>query len=229
MFLSETLIWLIEHGWLMLLHLSAKSSFPKPLPPEEERALIAEMAAGSEEAKRRLIEHNLRLVAHIAKKYVHSGVEQDDLVSIGSIGLMKAVQTFRPEAGRLTAYASRCVENEILMTLRANRKNRAVVLMGEAAGVDKEGRELPLADLLGTDPNLVADEVETAIEAGRAIRLMETTLDERENEVVRLRYGLTDGEPLPQHEVARRLGISRSYVSRIEKRALEKLRRALER
>ncbi len=160
MFLSETLIWLIEHGWLMLLHLSAKSSFPKPLPPEEERALIAEMAAGSEEAKRRLIEHNLRLVAHIAKKYVHSGVEQDDLVSIGSIGLMKAVQTFRPEAGRLTAYASRCIENEILMTLRANRKNRAVVLMGEAAGVDKEGRELPLADLLGTDPNLVADEVE---------------------------------------------------------------------
>lgn len=229
MFLSETLIWLIEHGWLMLLHLSAKSSFPKPLPPEEERALIAEMAAGSEEAKRRLIEHNLRLVAHIAKKYVHSGVEQDDLVSIGSIGLMKAVQTFRPEAGRLTAYASRCIENEILMTLRANRKNRAVVLMGEAAGVDNEGRELPLADLLGTDPNLVADEVETAIEAGRAIRLMETTLDERENEVVRLRYGLTDGEPLPQHEVARRLGISRSYVSRIEKRALEKLRRALER
>ena len=96
MFLSETLIWLIEHGWLMLLHLSAKSSFPKPLPPEEVRALIAEMAAGSEEAKRRLIEHNLRLVAHIAKKYVHSGVEQDDLVSIGSIGLMKAVQTFRP-------------------------------------------------------------------------------------------------------------------------------------
>ena len=187
------------------------------------------MAAGSEEAKRRLIEHNLRLVAHIAKKYVHSGVEQDDLVSIGSIGLMKAVQTFRPEAGRLTPYASRCIENEILMTLRANRKNRAVVLMGEAAGVDKEGRELPLADLLGTDPNLVADEVETAIEAGRAIRLMETTLDERENEVVRLRYGLTDGEPLPQHEVARRLGISRSYVSRIEKRALEKLRRALER
>ena len=146
MFLSETLIWLIEHGWLMLLHLSAKSSFPKPLPPEEERALIAEMAAGSEEAKRRLIEHNLRLVAHIAKKYVHSGVEQDDLVSIGSIGLMKAVQTFRPEAGRLTAYASRCIENEILMTLRANRKNRAVVLMGEAAGVDKEGRELPLGD-----------------------------------------------------------------------------------
>ena len=139
------------------------------------------------------------------------------------------MQTFRPEAGRLTAYASRCIENEILMTLRANRKNRAVVLMGEAAGVDKEGRELPLADLLGTDPNLVADEVETAIEAGRAIRLMETTLDERENEVVRLRYGLTYGEPLPQHEVARRLGISRSYVSRIEKRALEKLRRALER
>ena len=154
----------------------------------------------------------------------------EDLISIGTIGLIKAVNTFDTEKKiKLATYASRCIENEILMTLRANRKNRAVVLMGEAAGVDKEGRELPLADLLGTDPNLVADEVETAIEAGRAIRLMETTLDERENEVVRLRYGLTDGEPLPQHEVARRLGISRSYVSRIEKRALEKLRRALER
>lgn len=229
MFLSETLIWLVEHGWLMFLHLSARSSFPKPLPPEEEQRLIQEMGNGNEEARRRLIEHNLRLVAHIAKKYAHSGVDLDDLVSIGSIGLIKAVHTFRPEAGKLTTYASRCIENEMLMHLRANRKNRNVVLMGDSVGTDKDGNELSLADLLGTDPNLVSDEVEVAIESRRALQLMSKVLDERETAVLRMRYGLDDGEPRPQHEVARALGISRSYVSRIEKKALGKLRDALER
>ena len=136
MFFSEALIWLVEHGWLMFLHLSARSSFPKPLPPEEEQRLIEAMVDGNEEAVCRLIEHNLRLVAHIAKKYSHSGVDMDDLVSIGSIGLIKAVRTFRPEAGRLTTYASRCIENEMLMYLRANRKNRNVVLMGDSIGTD---------------------------------------------------------------------------------------------
>ena len=228
MFLSETLVWLIEHGWLMFLHLSAKSSFPKPLPPEEEQRLIAEMAEGSDEARCRLIEHNLRLVAHIAKKYAHSGVDVDDLVSVGSIGLMKAVQTFRPDAGRLTAYASRCIENEMLMTLRANRKNRNLVQLDGAASLDKEGREMPIADLLGTDPDVVPEEVETAIEVNRAMALMDQVLDARELDVLRLRYGLIDGEPHAQHEVGKVLGISRSYVSRIEKKALEKLRNALE-
>lgn len=229
MFLSETLIWLVEHGWLMFLHLSARSSFPKPLPPEEEQRLIQEMGNGNEEARRRLIEHNLRLVAHIAKKYAHSGVDLDDLVSIGSIGLIKAVHTFRPEAGKLTTYASRCIENEMLMHLRANRKNRNVVLMDDSVGTDKDGNELSLADLLGTDPNLVSDAVEVAIESRRALHLMSKVLDERETAVLRMRYGLDDGESRPQHEVARALGISRSYVSRIEKKALGKLRDALER
>lgn len=229
MFLSETLVWLIERGWLMFLHLSAKSSFPKPLPPEEEQRLIAELETGSEEAKRRLIEHNLRLVAHIVKKYARTGADADDLISIGSIGLIKAVHTFRPEAGKLTTYASRCIENEILMHLRANRKNRGVVLMGDSIGTDKDGNELTLADLVGTDPNLVADEVETAIESRRALDLMERVLEPRELQVLRMRYGLIDGEPQPQHVVAKSLGISRSYVSRIEKRALEKLRSAMER
>lgn len=229
MFLSEALIWLVERGWLMFLHLSARSSFPKPLPPEEEARLVAELAQGNEEAARRLIEHNLRLVAHIAKKYAHSGVEADDLISIGSIGLIKAVHTFRPDAGKLTAYASRCIENEMLMHLRANRKNRNVVLMGDSIGADKDGNELSLADLLGTDPNMVADEVETSIESKRALQLMSSVLEPREAEVLRMRYGLDSGEPLPQHAVAKALGISRSYVSRIEKKALEKLRDALER
>jgi len=229
MFFSEALVWLIEHGWLMFLHLSAKSSFPKPLSPEEEHRLVAELANGNEEAKRKLIEHNLRLVAHIVKKYARTGTDADDLISIGSIGLIKAVHTFRPEAGKLTTYASRCIENEILMYLRANRKNRGVVLMGDSIGTDKDGNELTLADLVGTDPNVVPDEVETAIESRRAIALMENELEPRELQVIRMRYGLIDGEPQPQHVVAKELGISRSYVSRIEKKALEKLRSAMER
>lgn len=229
MFLSGTLVWLIEHGWLMFLHLSARTSFPKPLSSEEEQRLVGEMALGSQEAERRLIEHNLRLVAHIAKKYARSGNDADDLVSIGSIGLIKAVHTFRPEAGKLTTYASRCIENEILMYLRADRKNRSVVMMGDSIGTDKDGNELTLADLVGTDPNIVPDEVETAIESRRALALMQRVLEAREIIVLRMRYGLDDGEPQPQHAVAKRLGISRSYVSRIEKRALEKLRSAMER
>ena len=228
MFLPELLLWLSKSGWLMLLHLSARSSFPKPLPPDEEAALLARLQGGDREAANALIEHNLRLVAHIARKYAQPGVDQDDLVSVGSLGLIKAVHTFRPEAGRLTSYASRCIENEILMFFRANRKNRTVVLVGETVGQDSEGNDLQLADLLGTDPDLVPDAVETAIESCRALRLMERVLEPREREVLRLRYGLEDGEPWPQHRVAARLGISRSYVSRIEKRGLEKLRVGME-
>ena len=227
MFLPEMLLWLSENGWLMLLHLSARASFPKPLDKAEEAALVERMFAGDSEAAAGLIEHNLRLVAHIARKYAQAGVDQDDLISIGSLGLIKAVQTFRPEAGRLTAYASRCIENEILMHFRAERKNRGVVLLGESLGADDDEGDQSLGDLLGTEPDLVPSEAENAIEAARAQGLMEAALTEREREVVRLRCGLADGEPWPQHRVAARLGISRSYVSRIEKRALEKLREAM--
>ena len=219
MFLPEMLLWLSENGWLMLLHLSARASFPKPLDKAEEAALVERMFAGDSEAAAGLIEHNLRLVAHIARKYAQAGVDQDDLISIGSLGLIKAVQTFRPEAGRLTAYASRCIENEILMHFRAERKNRGVVLLGESLGADDDEGDQSLGDLLGTEPDLVPSEAENA--------MMEAALTEREREVVRLRCGLADGEPWPQHRVAARLGISRSYVSRIEKRALEKLREAM--
>ncbi|MBQ3269687.1 MAG: sigma-70 family RNA polymerase sigma factor [Clostridia bacterium] len=227
MFLPETLLWLAQSGWLLLLHLSAGASFPKPLDKAEEAALVERMLAGDRQAATRLVEHNLRLVAHIAKKYAQSGVDQDDLISVGSLGLVKAVQTFRPEAGKLTAYASRCIENEMLMALRANRKNRNVLSLAESLGQDGEGNDIPLGELLGTEPDLVPGAAETAIESGRAVRLIDETLDPREAEVVRLRYGLADGEPWPQHRVAGRLGISRSYVSRIEKKALEKLRRAM--
>ena len=227
MFLPEMLLWLSENGWLMLLHLSARASFPKPLEKEEEAALIEKMFAGDSRAAASLIEHNLRLVAHIARKYAQAGVDQDDLISIGSLGLIKAVQTFRPEAGRLTAYAARCIENEIRMHFRAERKNRGVVLLGESLGQDKDGNDVQLSDLLGTEPDLVPAEAEAAIESTRAIGLMARVLTDREREVVRLRCGLADGEPWPQHRVAAKLGISRSYVSRIEKRAIEKLRLAM--
>ncbi len=227
MFLPETLLWLAQSGWLLLLHLSASASFPKPLDKADEAALIERMLAGDRQAETKLVEHNLRLVAHIAKKYAQSGVDQEDLISVGSLGLVKAVQTFRPEAGKLTAYASRCIENEMLMALRANRKNRNVLSLGESLGQDREGNDVSLGELLGTEPDLVPSAAETAIESGRAVRLIDETLDAREAEVVRLRYGLEDGEPWPQHRVAERLGISRSYVSRIEKKALGKLREAM--
>ena len=227
MFLPEFFLWLVQNGWLMFLHLSARSSFPKPLDRSEEQALLERLQSGDRDADRILIEHNLRLVAHIAKKYAQSGVDQDDLVSVGSLGLIKAVQTFKPEAGRLTAYASRCIENEMLMVLRSNRKHKNTVLFGECLGKDREGNDVELSEWLGTEPGLVADAAETAIESGRALRLMQTLLDERERAVLELRYGFFDGCLYPQHAVAKRLKISRSYVSRIEKKALEKLRRAM--
>ena len=228
MFLPDMLAWLSRSGWLLLLHLSARSSFPKPLPPDEEQALLERMQEGDADAANTLIEHNLRLVVHIARKYAQPGVDQDDLVSLGALGLIKAVHTFRPEAGRLTAYASRCIENEMLMFFRANRKSRNVMLVGDGVGQDSEGNDLQLDELLGTGPDLVPDAAETAIETNRALRLMDEVLEPREREVLRLRYGLWDGEPWPQHRVAARLGISRSYVSRIEKKALEKLREGMD-
>ena len=225
MFFEETLMYLAESAWMLVLHLSAKSAFPKPLEQEEELRLVEKMLSGDSAARDKLIEHNLRLVAHIAKKYASSGCDPDDLVSIGSIGLIKAVHTFRPEVGRLTTYASRCIENEILMHLRASRKLRGTISMGDSVGTDKEGNELQLTELLGTDKDMVPDEVSTRIDSAIAVRLIGQVLDEREARVIRLRYGLEDGVFHPQHQVAKLLGISRSYVSRIEKRALETLKK----
>ncbi len=227
MLLEEVLMYLAERVTALILHLSARGSFPKPLSSEEESALVERMAAGDPDAANRLIEHNLRLVAHIAKKYARSS-DAEDLVSIGSIGLIKAVHTFRPEAGRLTTYASRCIENEIRMHLRASKKLRNTSAISDAVTRDREGNEVQITDLLGTDKDMVPDEVEARIDGGRARRLIGEVLDAREARVIRLRYGLEDGAPHPQHEVAKLLGISRSYVSRIEKRALEKLRERME-
>ena len=227
MFFEEILLYLAESAWTLILHLSARNSFPKPLQPEEEAELVGRMLAGDTLARDRLIEHNLRLVAHIAKKYAAAG-ESDDLISIGSIGLIKAVHTFRPEAGRLTTYASRCIENEIRMHLRANRKLRNTCSMSDSVSRDREGNEVQLCELLGTDRDMVPDEVALRMDSATALKLIDRVLEPREARVIRLRYGLEDGNFHPQHEVAAILNISRSYVSRIEKKALAKLRARME-
>ncbi|MDO4739838.1 MAG: RNA polymerase sporulation sigma factor SigK [Eubacteriales bacterium] len=224
----EILTAIFEGLWPLLAHMAGRSAFPRPLGAQEEKELVGRMLEGDAEAARLLTEHNLRLVAHIAKKYAGSGAESDDLVSVGSIGLMKAVASFRPECGKLSAYAARCVENEMLMYLRSLKKTRLDVSLSEPIGSDKEGNELHVTDILGTDADLVPGEVEERMESARAIRLMDRVLTPRERAVVRMRTGLADGTPRAQHEIAQALGISRSYVSRIEKKALEKLRRALE-
>lgn len=224
MLFSELLMWITHNAWLMLSHIAGRSSFPKALSIQEENELIRRIQSGDETARQLLIEHNLRLVAHIAKKYAHSGIDSDDLVSIGSIGLIKAVRSYKPESGRLATYASRCIENEILMALRSSKKTRSEISLNDPIGSDAEGNEITLIDVLGTDPDLISDEVALKIESSRAIRLISRILDKRERIVILLRYGLLDGEAHPQHEVAKKLGISRSYVSRIEKKALQKLR-----
>ncbi len=228
MFFEEILIALARNVCALALHLSAKNAFPKPLERSEEDELIRRMAVGDPEARDKLIEHNLRLAVHIAKKYTGSGVDLDDLISLGSIGLVKAVHTYRPEAGRLAAYTSRCIENEILMYLRSNRKTRANVSIEDAIGRDREGNELHIADMMGTDPDIVSRQAETQIGSAVAIELMDRVLDDRERRVLHLRYGIEDGVCHAQRDVAALLRISRSYVSRIEKKALGKLKRQME-
>ena len=223
---SDAFWWILDSAALVIGHIGTKSSFPQPLSAEEEQTQTERAANGDADAKRTLVEHNLRLVAHIAKKYAGSGIDADDLVSVGAIGLMKAVSTFRPEAGRLATYASRCIENEILMQLRAGKKLRGDISLSDPVGADREGNRIHVLDLLGTDPGMSPDEVETRIESGRAMRLIPSVLTRREQKVIFLRYGLIDGVPRAQHEVAAAMDISRSYVSRIEKKALEKLRGA---
>lgn len=219
---------LIRDALFFLGYLNDRSSFPKPLSAREERACLRRMQEGDDSARRALIEHNLRLVAHIARKYTVPGCDADDLVSIGAIGLIKAVNTFRPDSGTtLSTYASRCIENEILMCLRSSHKRRNDVSLEEPVGSDSEGNEITLMEMLGTDPDAVTDEVDRRITLSRIRMLIRQKLPERERIVLEMRYGLLDGECRPQYEVAEALGISRSYVSRIEKKAVQTLESAL--
>ena len=202
--------------------------FPRPLSPEKEAELLQKMQQEhDEEARAQLIEHNLRLVAHIVKKYYAASADQDDLISIGTIGLIKAVSTFRPDKNiRLATYASKCIQNELLMHFRQKRKSALELSLSDTLETDGDGNALALQDVLSCeDEGLSAVEEHDRYDAMH--RALAAVLSPREREIIRLRYGLGLPAPLPQREIATQMGISRSYVSRIEKRALEKLRAAL--
>ncbi|MCL6452274.1 MAG: RNA polymerase sporulation sigma factor SigK [Alicyclobacillus sp.] len=198
-------------------------SFPQPLSKEEERMYFERWLAGDREAYQILIQHNLRLVAHVAKKFDSSNIDHDDLISIGTVGLIKAVETFQPAKGtKFATYAARCIQNEILMQLRALKKTRKDISLNSPIGTDKEGNEITIGDILGSDADETEEEVSKRLEIRNMMNLM-NILDERERKVIELRFGLRDGREWTQNEVADALGISRSYVSRLEKRALLKM------
>ncbi len=205
------------------------SSYPKPLSKEEEEECLRLARAGDKDAKDKLIRHNMRLVAHIVKKYA-GAAETDDMISVGSIGLIKAINTYETGHGtRLATYTARCIENEILMLIRAGKKHKNAVLLSDPVGTDKDGNELTLMDLLFEKEEKVFAGVEQSLTQEKFLQAIRSVLTERETEIICLRYALTGGVPLAQREVAKKLKISRSYVSRIEKKALEKLRHSLRR
>lgn len=209
-------------------YMISSNSFPTPLSREDEERYLKLYSEGNEEARNILIERNLRLVAHIVKKYNNTGKDTEDLISIGTIGLIKAISTYDLAKGtRLATYAARCIENEILMTIRSLKKTKSELSLNEPIGMDKEGNEINLLDILGSDVDEILDEVHLKIQIKNLYRAINKILKDREKVIIELRYGLIDGTCKTQREIAAILGISRSYVSRIETRALAKLNRAL--
>ncbi|HHX22511.1 MAG: RNA polymerase sporulation sigma factor SigK [Tepidanaerobacteraceae bacterium] len=220
LFFKDILTW--------LAFITGSTTFPLPLTSEEEEKYLVLYKDGSEEARNILIEHNLRLVAHIVKKFTSTGENLDDLISIGTIGLIKAISTFNQSKGsRLATYAARCIENEILMNLRSTKKIKSEVSLQEPIGVDKEGNEISLIDVLGTDNDAITEEITQKFQQEKLYEKIYSSLKSRERKVIMLRYGLVNGTAKTQREIAKLLGISRSYVSRIEKRAIKKLSKEL--
>ena len=217
---------LVLSGFIFfVLHVTGSGSFPRPLTAQEEKECLEKMQKGDASAKATLIEHNLRLVAHIIKKYYSGSNEQDDLISIGTIGLIKAVNTFDSSKGiRLSSYAARCIENEVLMYFRASRKNSQDISINEPIDTDKDGNVLTLMDIMATEDNIL-DNLDSRIKSEQLKKYIQEVLSSRERSIIQLRYGLDGNKPLTQREVAQKLGISRSYVSRIEKKALSSLYR----
>ncbi|WOO36689.1 RNA polymerase sporulation sigma factor SigK [Anaerocolumna sp. AGMB13020] len=200
-------------------------SFPKPLSAKEETEILCRCMEGSKEARDILIERNLRLVAHIVKKYNSADREIDDLISIGTIGLIKAIDTFDPDKGiRLATYASRCIDNELLMMLRSGKRQAKEVYLYEPIGSDKEGHEINLLDIIESSESDIIEEIELQGNVKRLYELVNKVLNKRERQIIEMRYGLNSQEEITQREIASKIGISRSYVSRIEKKALKKLR-----
>lgn len=211
-------------NFLCLVGYLSQNTFPQPLTEAEEEWYVKKFLAGDTEARDVLIRHNLRLVAHIAKKFDSPQTDADDLISIGTIGLIKGINTFNPDKGaKLATYVARCIENEILMYLRSQKKRKCEVSIHDPVGVDREGNEITLQDILGTENDIVADKVEMSLEYEQTLQKMKV-LSAREKDVLIMRFGLDHNKPLTQREIGKKLGISRSYVSRIEKKALEKLR-----
>ena len=207
------------------LHVKGAGAFPPPLSAEREAELLEKSRNGDDGARNELIEHNLRLVAHIVKKYYNTGADQDDMISIGTIGLIKAVSTFNSDKGiHLATYASRCIENEILMFFRNQKKTAQDVFISDPIDTDKDGNTLTLIDVIA-DKSDIADEIDTKIKVEKLRVILPVCLTERERLIIEMRYGLCGREELTQREIAKKLNISRSYVSRIEKSALEKLRK----
>jgi RNA polymerase sporulation-specific sigma factor len=213
-------------GNIVLLsgYITGNSTFPQPLDEKEEEMYIAKLKSGDSNAKNILVERNLRLVAHIVKKYSFQNKDLDDLISIGTVGLIKAIDSYDSSKGtRLATYAARCIENEILMLFRNNKKVKGEVFLQDPIGVDKEGNEICLIDVLSSENDSVLETVESNLQIRSLYNKMNSILSIREKEIIEMRYGLIDGHSKTQREIAALLGISRSYVSRIEKKALKKL------
>lgn len=216
---------MLANTFFLMSYVTNINSFQSPLKPSEERMYLEQYKNGDRNAKNILIERNLRLVAHVVKKYSLTNDDTDDLISIGTIGLIKAITTFNPEKGtRLATYAGKCIENEIRMHLRSGKKSRNEVLLQDPIGKDKDGNEITLIDKLSNDDESIFDEVNLKFQIKKLYQCMKDILPAREQKVIELRYGLINGCELTQKEIAKMLGISRSYVSRIEKKAIKKLK-----
>ena len=224
----ETAFLLLMNSMLLMLRITPLDSFPRPLSRTEEEEALARWEQGDLEARNRLVEHNLRLVAHIIKKYYSQSEETDDLISIGTIGLIKGINSYQRDKGvRLTTYASRCIENEILMHFRSQKKSALNVSLSDAIETDDDSGALSLLDVVAQEEDLAERICDNEL-CAQLHGLIARTLDERERKIITLRYGLDGGEGRTQRETAKLCSISRSYVSRLEKHALEKLRRAME-
>lgn len=222
--LSALGILLLKELFSLFGFLTDSEAFPQPLTPEEEEKYLELSKKGVKKARDILIERNLRLVAHVVKKYSTKTEDLEDLISIGTIGLIKAIDTYDKEkANRLATYAARCIENEILMNLRSTKKLKNEFFLQEPIGVDKEGNEISLLDILGSDTDAILDEIANKLEQKRIVDKIKNSLKGREKKVLELRFGLNNGIERTQREVAKMLGISRSYVSRIEKKAIKRL------
>lgn len=205
-------------------YIQSSNLFPEPLTMEEESIYLEKFKNGDNEAKNILIEHNLRLVAHISKKYAYSNIEQDDLISIGTIGLIKGINSFDNSKGvRLATYVSRCIDNEILMYLRSTKKLQSEVYLNDPIGKDKDDNVVTLQEVLENDARSVEDEIDLKFKIKKLYHIISEVLKERERNIIELRFGLNGKEPKTQNEIAKSMGISRSYVSRIETKAIRKI------